>query len=267
MREPKWSSGVYAGTPRVTSSGDVYEGHAHIECWRGTPDEFLAVLRALVPESCSDRVLVEIEWTDGTKSRSRGMAAFEAELRAVPTTRGISTRFDLRRMSGEAWLLARQAIPGLSIRVRGSDQEAVAVATQAAFARAMIGYVDRLGGWRAPGVAVWTVGVPGVAMLLLPKPQSTWAQIAGTALLVGWLVLSLSVVWPRMLAARAFGLVRTIERANTLQVAREIASRSRRRARAWVLGSVTGVILVGLLVNGLYDAILAGLEALRDRFR
>ena len=103
-------------------------------------------------------------------------------------------------------------------------------------------------------------------MLLLPKPQSAWSQIAGTGLLIGWLALSLSVVWPRALAARAFLLVRTTERANTLQVARKIASRSRRRARAWVLGSVAGVILVGLLVNGLYDVMMAGLEALRHLF-
>ena len=136
--------------------------------------------------------------------------------------------------------------------------------TQQAFSRAMIGYVDRFGTWRAPLWAVLTIGLPGTAMLLLPEPTDGRFQIAGVVALVVWLAVSLFVIWPRLLAGRPFVLVASVERRGTLDVARDLLGRSKLRVRTWVLGTVAGLFLSGLIVNGLYDGVKASLETLTD---
>ena len=177
-------------------------------------------------------------------------------------TRSINARLSCTGQCDETWVRTQQAIPGLSIKVRGTDHDVVVAATRSAFARAMIGYVDRLGTWRAPALMVLTIGVPATCMLLLPKPDGWWSQVAVIVTLLAWLIISLLVIWPYFLAARPFVLVESVERPKTSKVARELVSRSRRRGRAWAIGSLAGVILVGLLVNGLYDALRAVCEAL-----
>jgi len=209
------SSGAYACTPRITRSGDGFEGHAHIECWRGTPEELLVILSALVTVPESPDVVVEIEWMDGTRSRAKGLTAVGEQLDGVPKTRSINARLSCTGQCDETWVRTQQAIPGLSIKVRGTDHDVVVAATRSAFARAMIGYVDRLGTWRAPALMVLTIGVPATCMLLLPKPDGWWSQVAVIVTLLAWLIISLLVIWPYFLAARPFVLVESVERPKT----------------------------------------------------
>lgn len=245
-------------------SGDEFEGHAHIECWRGTPDEFLTILQVLADSADSADVVAEVRWKDGTKSRASGLGAIGTQLVTVPKSRSITARLAHAHLSDKSCVHAQQAIPGLSIEVSGPDHDVVSAATQSAFASAMIGYVDRLGTWRAPALAVSTAGIPASVMLLLPEPETPGLQVAGIVGLLAWLAFSFLVIWPYLLAAHPFVLVGSVERAKTFEVARKLVSRSKRRGRVWALGTVAGVVLVGLLSNGLYDGVLAALEAVRS---
>ena len=267
VREPKWSSGAYAGAPRVAPSGTLFESHAHIECWRGTPAEFVSVLKALVRENEAADVVVEVEWKDHTRSRVKGLAAIEAQLSTVPQTRRIVAQLANEGPLKRSCVRAQSTIPGLAIHAIGTDRDTVWAVTQQAFSRAMIGYIDRFGTWRAPLWAILTIGLPGAAMLLLPEPDDARLQIAIVVALLGWLAVSLFMIWPRFLADRPFVLVAAVERRRTVDIARDLLRRSKRRVRTWVLGTVAGLILSGLLVNGLYDGAKASLETLLDLVR
>lgn len=267
MREPRWSSGAYTSPPHVTVSAGEFVGRAQIECWRGTPAEFMTVINAIASELTSFEVVSEVEWIDGTKSRARGFVAIGKDLRAGSGTRSIQVRLSQTGVDGiKSLVRAQRSIPGVSIETKGPDQQSVAALTQKAFGRAMIGYVDRLGAWRAPALAGFTVGVPGVAMMLLPDAHSAWTRAGGSVAILGWLALSFFVIWPALLAARAFVLVDSVERHSSLGSLRGRTARSRRRVRVWALGTVGGVLLVGLLINGLSAAFEAGIRWLGALF-
>lgn len=154
VREPQWLRGAYTSPPRLVQGAEGKGvGSGAIECWRGTVDELCSAVDALVEAVAGDAgasFRASVTWASGRQDRPR-------TLRGLKDSMGQGTLADLmvlkvdvssveRGMSGT--LLARQKIPGLVVTVTGDDRPRILGMVEFVFQRMMIGYVDRMGGWR-----------------------------------------------------------------------------------------------------------------------
>ena len=127
---------------------------AVIECWRGTVEELLDPVGALAQTVTGSRsTLTEalISWVDGSQSRATDNDALRALIASRPLEDVLAIRAEVRS-EGEprrrGVLVARKAIPGIHVSVEAHDGASALGAAEMVFQRMMIGYVDRMGGYR-----------------------------------------------------------------------------------------------------------------------
>ena len=249
--------------PQIAVQGSSIVGRANIECWRGTPDELASVVSALAADTEAASVSAEIVWRDGTRSRVRGPADLKRQLSEVPRLRSMCVEV---RAADSAEYLARlrtlETVPGLTIEVYGSMRERVAAAVLAGFNRAMIGYVDRLASWRIALLAATTMVVPAVTSILLPANRNPWMLLVSVVATIGWLALAWLKLWPLFMVSRGCELVSEIDRRGRVRHHPRPRAERRRRVRLWLIGTVTGSIVLALLGNATFAAILALLAQL-----
>jgi hypothetical protein len=264
VRIARWPAGAYSLQPRVTRVDDTYRGKANIECWLGTPDELLSVLEAAGPEdSGPEQVEAAVTWLDGTRSRFRGTAAARAGLTEVEAAEAASIELEVTR---EDTLLSLHAtvgsVPGLSVEVVGSDQHAVGNVCGEAYRRMMIGYVDRLRGWRSLALMLVAIGPIAFLGLVSPSPASVLSSLLVFVCAAIWVALSFLLIGPKLLAAKPFKLVAKVDRTAALRRAKDSAQSARSSVRAWLVGTIAGIVTLSVLANLLTDAVRRVFQAL-----
>lgn len=172
LRAPKWDGGAYARgphivavrnqEPHVPSEGAV----AYIESWLGTIEEFLSVVTSLAASSPSGtpQVRSQIGFTDARSVTVSSLDELQSSLSREGAASILTIRVEITEPH-DAYFAAVILAPGahgLRVEVLGRDRARSLGAAQVAFERMMIGYVDRMGGWR--GLA-WMVSA--LAPLLL----------------------------------------------------------------------------------------------------
>lgn len=276
MREPKWSSGAYSVVPRLLETGrDNSTSHlpralardpirlvayAAVESWAGTREELLSVVVVLVnqaPPGEALRMSAFIGTQNGRSSTAKTLDELTNLIARTESADLLVLRVDLQspdEMYG-ATVVATPRTPGLRIQVWGPEQSRSLGAAQLAFRRMMAGYVDRLGGWRAP---TWMVSA--LAPLLLfgigvsPGAANPWAR---AAVIIASLVSSVAVFlfsYRRLLVPGGFEILEQVpaNRANRLKRAF-----SDPRAHRWIrrLVPLAAALAVGVIGNKLSDLI------------
>jgi hypothetical protein len=154
MREPRWSRGAYAQPPALKdTTGSTVTVTAAVECWRGTVDELcspaIELANALGGGSTTQRAFITV--ASGVQQRRHSTAMLSEALNDIELDNLLAVRFEVtssgKDLSGV--FIARGKRPGLTVEVTGADRAKVMGATEIVFQRMMIGYVDRLGGWRS----------------------------------------------------------------------------------------------------------------------
>lgn len=157
-REPKWTSGAYSRSPVFEpGTGIEAQAFANIECWRGNVDELVdpvATLVRAVAGNSNAQIKATITWGDSTQDRVADVAALRERLNTYESPVVLGIRVDTSspdaRLVGQ--IIIGAVIPGVRVKVQGLDRTEVLAVTEMVYRRMMIGYVDRLGGWR---VSVW----------------------------------------------------------------------------------------------------------------
>ncbi|MEV4248744.1 hypothetical protein AB0J63_35680 [Streptosporangium canum] len=152
-------------------------------------------------------------------------------------------------------LLARQKIDGMRVYMNGRDQAKVLGVTQLVFQKMMIGYVDRMGGWRAP---IW-MGIAILPMLLVSTfINNNVANSLARSLLVGATALSALVIfwlsYKVLLRLEAFVLMRTLPPRRGNAMIAWIVTKYRIPAIKWIAGLI-GIVLVSIISNKISDLI------------
>lgn len=155
-RRPKWTRAVHTQPPILctTDDGQLVVGSANIQCWRGTVNELHIATAELVQSISSTHTNqnVEITWADGSQQVGPNDDWLCKELKARPASDLLSARLSVNSEDEKTKgnLVIRAKIPALEVEVTGSDRAKILGATEMAFQQMMIGYVDRIGGWRLP---------------------------------------------------------------------------------------------------------------------
>lgn len=160
MRQPKWTRGAYATSPRLrdVKGANTVEAHANVESWRGTPEELLNCLQSLLSVGDGEgQQQITLTWCDGRQSYfdkvPTAVSALEADGMPLDDLILLRAEGQLDDKSLKWTFVAKnQPSPGVFLNLEGSATALVRGAAEQAFQDMMIGYVDRLGTWRAP---VW----------------------------------------------------------------------------------------------------------------
>ncbi|RGC70301.1 hypothetical protein C5N14_07745 [Micromonospora sp. MW-13] len=261
MREPKWTRGAYASAPaldRVQNTG-VIGASAYVECWSGTVDELCSVLEQLSrnPMGSEDEAaLACVSWTDGTSSAANELDSLRELLAPERLAEVLAVRISVRTDSGtKATLVARQKLPGLVLRVEGNESAAVLGASELAFRRMMVGYVDRMGGLRA---LFWMLS--GIAPMILVSwaVQQSDASVPArlglltVAILSGFSLFAFS--GPRLQVNQALVLLVRVPD-NRMQQWRVLAKSVYANKRTKAIAGVAGALILGVIGNKLSDLI------------
>jgi hypothetical protein len=188
MREPRWLRGAYTTPPGlVRMDADKVVGRGAIECWRGTVAELCHAAEVLVDAVASDgtaRLAVSVTWASGTQDRPRTLQGLRTALGKGDLSDLMVARLDVSSADKETsgTLLARRMLPGLIVMVSSKDQSRTLGATELVFQRMMVGYVDRMGGWRGP---VW------MALATAPLLLTVLAITPGEGYAAAWTLLTL----------------------------------------------------------------------------
>lgn len=264
VRKAKWSAGAYSSQPQVERVDHTYRGTASIECWLGTPDELLGVLEAadlFDVGTTSVDLAATVTWLVGTRSRFRNASDVHLGLTQEPSTKARTIELRGNRGSIEFVLHARRnQIPGLSFEITGADQTVVADVCKDAYQRMMIGYVDRLGGWRS--IAFMLLAVAPIPVFGQLSTGSAWSSILALICSVVWVALFLVAIGPRLFAATPCTLVAEVDRSAAVRQAIGSALSVRVSVRTWLVGTVAGIVTLSVLANLLTDAVKSVFQSL-----
>lgn len=156
MREPRWTHGAYASSPSLRRVADkTVFAEATVECWRGTPEEFVdasrTMIKAIRDGGSATETNIVTSLANGTSTVTKDISdLLDVMSRDVDSL--ISVRVEVKSTDSalSGVLVGRPRIPGLRVQVRGDDPSKALGIVELTFRRMMIGYVDRLGGIRAP---------------------------------------------------------------------------------------------------------------------
>lgn len=268
MREPKWSRGAYSVAPCLLDVGteDTTDhpvptparasvrsvAYAAIESWAGTREELLSVVSTLANEGPPEdalRLTASLSGQDGRSSTAETLDELARLLVRAKSADMLVLRVDLLSPDKTygALVVATPETPGLWIQVWGPEQSRSLGAAQLTFHRMMVGYVDRLGGWRGPA---WMVSALAPLLLLVigvsPGAANPWAR---AAVIVTALVSSVAVflfMGSRLLVPGGFEI---LEQEPTNRASQLKRAFSGGRTRVWVrrLAPLAGSLVVGVI--------------------
>ncbi|KAB2341528.1 hypothetical protein [Actinomadura rudentiformis] len=152
MREPKWPTGAYSSQPRLLRHGEdgPWRSHAAIECWRGTPEEFIHITATLIGE-------IQPGNTNFKRAFIATIREDVSRLENLDEMIQVLRQFNLREVAwarielaspdenSTAILTARPRLPGLEVQVTCKERTRAFEITKKTYRQMMIGYVDRLG--------------------------------------------------------------------------------------------------------------------------
>jgi hypothetical protein len=93
-----------------------------------------------------------ISWADGFLHSAQDVDGLRDALAKGSLDEVLAVRLEVESADGEvsAVLMAREKLPGVTVEVAGADSSRVLGTAELVFQQIMIGYVDRMGGLRAP---------------------------------------------------------------------------------------------------------------------
>ncbi|MEV6868581.1 hypothetical protein AB0M44_47370 [Streptosporangium subroseum] len=260
---PKWDSAAYTQNPEIRSSqsptGNVV-ATAAIECWKGTVEELVLVAETLFEVVGSEGIVIQriwICWSDGTHEQAKDLIILAERLSSRPASALLSARIEVlsKSLKISGVLVARYKISALSVEINGKSRASVLGATQLIFHKMMIGYVDRMGGWRAP---VWML-TAFVPMLLLGTSinEEKTGTLGGFLLVVAIAVGSLTtfkVTYPALLVSKPLELLKELPERHGHIFLKWAVEKYSNPTIKWIVG-LMGVMLVGIISNKLSDLI------------
>lgn len=258
MRQPRWARGAYALAPRFRAESTPIVTDANVECWRGTAEELLSPLHGLAfSGDQTSRQVITLTWADGQQNVLNDIRTALETLQAQDQRLG-----ELLLLRGEghlndaslSWILVakNQPLPGMTLRVQGANAALVRGAAEQAFHSMMIGYVDRMSGWR--GLS-WLFTV--LAPILLASIAVSSTRASATVRLVVLFVAAVSGVVTFLMSAKAFHVKRGIE------ILSASVEGQTNRAQFWTTfvqhrliratGAVLGALAIGIIGNKLSE--------------
>lgn len=93
--------------------------------------------------------LVLVSWSNGRQDAICGFSALRDALEERPLDDVLSIRLEASGDTTSGVLVARKKIPGLMVQLEGGSESQILGAAELTFRRMMVGYVDRMGGWRS----------------------------------------------------------------------------------------------------------------------
>ncbi|WP_459804192.1 hypothetical protein [Herbidospora sp. RD11066] len=231
---------------------------AGIECWKGTLDELMVAIRSLPQAIGVEQISIVrawISWTSGQQEVISNIDSLNQRLEGATLEEIFSLRVEVasspQGISG--LVVARQRIPGLLVNVNGNDQAKVLGVTQLVFQEMMIGYVDRMGGWRAP---IWILLSLAPMMLVSFFIQENAENNVSRSFLViasaASAIMILGLGYRMLQHSIAFTLVQVLPRKRGSALLEWAIKKYRIPAIKWLAGLV-GVILVGIATNKIAD--------------
>lgn len=182
---------------------------AAIECWKGTPAEFLSVVK-LLDASVADRFRAWVTRIDGTNAEFGRPDDLQKALKTESLSGILAVRVELATQDEATTvvLVARNKIPGVLVRVESVDYPRSLGLAEVAYRQSMIGYVDRLGGYRGPLLMLSTAG-PLIALSFLIGAGIANAFVRTLSILLagGAALIAYVGVYRRLLVPHALALV------------------------------------------------------------
>lgn len=159
--------------------------------------------------------------------------------------------------SVEGTLLARAKLPGLMLEVTGTNRAQVLGITELVFQQMMIGYVDRIGGWRLP---TWmlTAYLPTILMIT----AANFVHVSSHPLLaVPFVILAIAVLILTLSLSYEALIVRKPLKIESVPIAQR-----RKRAASWIRATyrhpitrrvlaIVGGLIIGILGSALANVI------------
>jgi hypothetical protein len=151
-------------------------------------------------------------------------------------------------------LVARNKIPGITVEVTGVDRAKVMGATEIAFQRMMIGYVDRLMGWRVLVTMLAGVAPMLLVTLTISSPKNEIIRIA--IILVAGLgsLAAFGFVYDAILYAKPFVILTDLPQSTWQNVWRQVAVIYRHRVTRQIFALLVA-LAVGILGSKLANYI------------
>lgn len=259
MREPKWLRAAYTLPPTLLRSDGSHlaTATAAIECWRGSVEELASPIDVLL-NSGPDQASLEcqITWADGSQEQAYALASLSQVLVSKDLEDALVVRAEVssHRESMTSVLVARKKLPGLTLTVTGPDSAKVLGVAELAFHRMMIGYVDRMGGYR--GLAWMLVALAPILLASLVVEEGPNAPIRLGLLLLAAAsgLATFHYSYPRLLVSEPLKLMDStpLRRRERWKVA--ILAVYRHRYSRPVLGAF-GALALGVIGNKLSDVI------------
>jgi hypothetical protein len=196
-----------------------------------------------------------LTWTDGTHHSFESLHDVQEKLENANHQQVLALRVDCASHDGamEGALVAQPLIPGVQLYVTGNDKSRVLGLSELVFQRMMIGYVDRMGGWR--GLAWMLSAIAPVLLVSIavsPGQASAGARVAvSAAALVGSLATFL-VIGPYFQVSRGLDIVTYIPD-SALRRMSALLPRFYRHRRTRTVLTVLGALAVGIAGNKLAD--------------
>ena len=262
MRTPKWTRAVHTQPPTLhTTEAGPTVGSSSIECWRGTVDELcvaaIELVQAVARTGGSQHA--EITWASGSQQVKPDVESLRAALKAGQPDDVLAIRFAITAGNGSiaGTLLAKAKLPGLSVEITGVDRAQVLGITELAFQQMMIGYVDRIGGWRIPTwmlVASSPVAVVLVALNGMHVSYSLLIRLPILLLALVATIVTMALSYEALLIKRPLSIQsQPIPRRSQLTASR-IRSVYRHPVTRRVL-VIIGALIIGILGNKLTSVV------------
>ena len=262
MREPRWLSGAYSTSPRLKSRSGTGPSvaSAAIECWRGTITELLEPIEAMSQTITGSRGALRearVTWIDGTQTFVKKIDRLRSVLEDRPGTDVLSIRAEIRSedQTQAGVLTARRVIPGITVTVTSPDEEAAISAARIVFHRMMIGYVDRLGGHRAP-----VVMASGLSPMLLLSTLfggadlPIWLKLTIACVAFAGIFAVINVMYDALQVSEGLHILSQDRASSRIVWKKRIASAYSHKRVRLVLG-IAGSLLLGIIGNKIADAI------------
>lgn len=256
-RTPRWTRVAYSEAPSAHESPPgTFVSTAAVECWKGTLSELLTVVIVL-SDGVPGRFRAAITWVDGSHALAASLDGLRANLANRVSTDILAMRIDFstRDETTKAFFVARNRIPGLSIRVESSDYARSLGLVEMAYRQSLIGYVDRLGGFRAPLVGLLTTG-PLITFSLAANSDIASPTFRTFAVIfIGALALiAYPLIYRMTLATQALALIEALPPKRLAAWRARLARVYRLRYVKVTIGA-TGALTLGIIGNKIADLI------------
>lgn len=258
IRVPKWTRAAYSNPPFVRKIDEFrFVAEGSIECWRGTPHELLSVADILTAQRTVRTIQASITWIDGTAFRAESVEEVREKLGSQNLNRVLAIRVEAKSSDDtvNTSLVARNKIPGVIVRVESTDESQALGAAELAFRKLMLGYVDRMGSFRAPTWMLTALTPMLVFSLLISgKIDNGTIRAAAAALVAATSIATFAATYRLLIFSKGFELVDQIPRSKMAGLLASIRNIYRSRWTKPILAGLMAIIL-GIIGNKLSDLI------------